>query len=260
MTDNAADPATKLQSISPSSSPEDKRAAIEAIANVDDEIARSDLITTLKDRAKIEKRLIARIVEEIRSKPEEEPFTFTEGERVEALDLLQSKDMLTIFLADCAEYYQGREDVLLLGKLCATSRHFDQSVSWFTTGPTSVGKSALVEVILDSINPDDVIPFTRFSTQYLAYHTGDLRNKIVSVFEMQGLPDEQTMIRTAITEGRILVGVVDKGTNGELRATRKAKDTRGITFIATTAHYNIEEQLRTRVLISDLEPDSKLAA
>lgn len=247
-----------LNTINPSSTPQEKRSAIERIAQVSDVIERSDLINLLKERSKMEKRLIVNIINEIINKPQENRLIVTDAERDGAIRRLSSPNAFNLCLDAMAIHYQGRRDLLALIKLCTITRRFDSAVCLLVTGPSSVGKSDATKVVMSTVDPADLLFFSGFSPKFLGYYNGDLSHKVVCVLEMEGLHEEMSMLRTALTEHQIRIGSVDTG-NG-IRAIERTKDTTGMCFVSTTVSRSIEDQLATRVLVYDVQHDKALTA
>jgi hypothetical protein len=245
-----------LNGISPSSTKEEKRRAIERIAQVSDEIERADLITLLRERSKMEKGLIKSIINEVRNKPQENRLTVTDGERDRAIQLLSSPNAFELCLDAMAIHYQGRRDLLALIKLATVTRHFGSAVCLLITGPSGTGKSEATRIVMFTVNPADLLFFSGFSPKFLAYYSGELSHKVVCVLEMEGLHEELTLLRTALTEHQIRIGSVDTGSS--IHAIERIKDTTGMCFISTTVRRSIEDQLSTRLEIYDIHHDRAL--
>lgn len=196
-----------------------------------------------------------------KSKDKEQSYTdsYTEEEIQKALDLIKSPDLIQKHFDFFNTRYLGRESELLLLKLATVSRKFSKGLSVIVTGSASVGKSELIKTVLDSVCPDDVESFTRISKQYLMYKDRNLNHKILTIFEMQGAYDTAHILRTALSEGELSLGTVDKSKNSGLTPMESRIETKGLVFFSTSTSGKIDWELDTRILKIELSHDEELA-
>lgn len=183
---------------------------------------------------------------------------YTLEEKEKALELLKDKQFIEKFLELCHKEYIGRDEVLILVKLATVARLTDKGIPVILTGTSSVGKSALLETVLKTVNPEVVVDYSQTSEKYLLYLDKPLDHKILYIKEMRGALDTAYSISTAISEGVLILGTVDKTGSRGLGAKRIRKSTKGLVFLTTTTK-RIYPDLATRVLAVEISYDEKLA-
>lgn len=196
---------------------------------------------------------------EIAQKTSKEKDPFTEEEKAVARELLKSPDLIKQFLNVCHIRYVGRDKTLILVKLSTVTRNLNKGLPLVLSGPSSVGKSALIEVVLKTVDPKAVENFTRTSAQYLLYRDEDLAHKIVTYYELQGVGKTAEIIRSALSEGELVLGTVMKDASGSLKSAKIEKDTRGLVILSTHTGYKLDHELSTRVLSQEITHDEAMA-
>ena len=196
---------------------------------------------------------------EIAQKTKKKKDPFTEEEKAAAIELLRSPDLIKQFLDVCHTRYVGRDKTLTLVKLATITRHFKKGLSLVLSGPSSVGKSALVETVLKTVDPKAVENFTRTSAQYLLYRDEELAHKIVTYYELQGVGKTAEIVRSALSEGELVLGTVMKDASGSLKSAKIEKDTRGLVILSTHTGYKLDHELSTRVLSQEITHSEDLA-
>jgi len=200
------------------------------------------------------------LADELQTRAEkEEKVEYTEAEHRAAIELLKDPKLVDRFKEFCHKAYLGREKELILLKLATITRHDDKGQSIVITGPSAVGKSALVGTCLLTVDSDAIEEFTRVSAQYLLYRKDDLNGKVVTFFELNGTSDAAPIIRTAMTEGKLVLGTVTKDSQGRLAGTKIEKDTRGLVVLSTYTGTKVDYELSTRVLTQEISHDPELA-
>lgn len=183
----------------------------------------------------------------------------TDEEKEAALRFLKSPMLIEDFLAVCHTRYVGRDETLLLVKLATMTRHLPRGLSVILLGTSSVGKSALLETVLMTCDPKGVENFSRTSAQYLLYRKGPLNHKIITFYELNGTSSSSAIIRTALTEGVLHLGTVQKDASGSLCAIEIKKETQGLVILSTYTGSRIDPELATRVLVQEITHDKDLA-
>ena len=183
---------------------------------------------------------------------------YTEEELKQAQELLKSPDLVRKWLEFVRNYYLGREKELLLVRLATLTRHFRRALSVVLTGTASVGKSKLIEAVLQTVHPEAVEDFTRTSETYLLYRKKPLSNVILTYYEIHGTKHTAHIIRTALSEGKLKLGTVIKTDRG-LEPYETEKDTKGLVILSTFASGSLDWELNTRVLKIEITHDPELA-
>lgn len=142
----------------------------------------------------------------------------------------------------------GEERNAKLLFLALITRFLPRPVSVAVKGPSSGGKSFLVEQVLQFFPPEAVYCLTAMSERALAYTEADLRNRFLVIYEAAGLSGEfaSYLIRSLLSEGRIVYEVVEKTSQG-LRPRRIEKE--GPTgLLVTTTAVRLHPENETRLL------------
>jgi len=134
--------------------------------------------------------------------------------------------------------------------LAATARLLDKPVSVFVTGPSSAGKTFLLLKVLDLLPDSAYVNYTSVSARYLAYSDDDLRHRIVMLFEADGLSEGigAYIMRSLISENRLVVGTVEKDEAGRMTTRKVAKEGPTALFSSTTEARKVDDELLTRLL------------
>ena len=132
--------------------------------------------------------------------------------------------------------------------LALTSRFLSRPVSVAVKGPSSGGKSFTVESVLRFFPPEAVHCMTAVSDRALAYTEADLQHRFLVVYEAAGMLGEfaSYLIRSLLSEGRLVYEVVEKTQNG-FRPRRIEKQ--GPTgLLVTTTAVRLHPENETRLL------------
>ena len=120
-------------------------------------------------------------------------------------------------------------------------------------GPSSGGKSFLVEVVLEFFPLSAFYALTAMSEKALAYSEESLSHRFLIIYEAAGLGSEfgQYLIRSLLSEGRVIYETVEK-IGGRLTPRRIEKE--GPTgFITTTTKAGLHPENETRLLSLEVD-------
>jgi hypothetical protein len=154
----------------------------------------------------------------------------------------------------------GEERPIKLVYLAVTSRLLDRIVSVAIKGPSSGGKSFLVEKVLSLFPPDAAHVLTAMSERALAYGNEPLAHRMVVLYEAAGLTGVfgSYLARSLLSEGRICYETVEKTKDG-LRARRIERE--GPTgLVTTTTAVRLHPENETRlfsVTVTDTPEQTK---
>ena len=134
--------------------------------------------------------------------------------------LAKSEDILRAF--EVALQRVGVVGEVRLAKLlylAVTSRLLDRPVSVAVKGPSSGGKSFIVEFVLRFFPPEAFHALTAMSERALAYSTEPLRHRHLVIYEAAGMAGDFAtyLIRSLLSEGRLRYETVEK-TRGRPRS------------------------------------------
>jgi len=142
----------------------------------------------------------------------------------------------------------GEERAVKLIYLTLTSRLLARIVSIAVKGPSSGGKSFLVEIVLRLFPPEAFYVLTAMSEHALAYGEEPLAHRIILLYEAAGLTGDFStyLVRSLLSEGRICYDTVEKTADG-LKARRIERE--GPTgLITTTTAVRLHPENETRLL------------
>ena len=165
-------------------------------------------------------------------------------------DLLDCKDIPAEAARQCHRLGVVGEDRLIkLIYLTATSRIRDRIVSLVIKGPSSSGKSFLVAITLQLLPDDAYLARSSMSERALVYSEEELSHKHLVIFEAAGIDKRflNYIIRSLLSEGRLVYETVEKGPDGRMRA-RKIEREGPTGMILTTTELAIHPENETRML------------
>ena len=142
----------------------------------------------------------------------------------------------------------GERRAVKLIYLALASRHLDRPVNLALKGPSSAGKSFIVESVLRFVGPEAYYALTAMSEHALAYSEEPLAHRFLVLFEAAGMSGDiaSYLIRSLLSEGRLIYETVDKTAEG-MKARRMERE--GPTgLITTTTAASLHPENETRLL------------
>jgi hypothetical protein len=186
------------------------------------------------------------------------PWTAVEAEasaaeRTEAwtvcADLARRTRILDEFDHDLARLgLVGERRAAMLLFLALVSRLFGRPVSVVVKGPSSGGKSFVVETVLRFFPPEAFYCLTAMSDRALAYSAEPLRHRHLVIYEAAGMASDFVtyLIRSLLSEGRLRYETVEKTKDG---LTPRLIEREGPTgLIVTTTSVRLHPENETRML------------
>jgi hypothetical protein len=132
--------------------------------------------------------------------------------------------------------------------LAVTSRLLDRPVSVAVKGPSSGGKSFVVESALKFFPPEAFYALTAMSDRALAYSSEPLKHRYLVIYEAAGMASDFAtyLIRSLLSEGRLRYETVEKTKEGLVpRLIEREGPTR---LIVTTTSHRLHPENETRML------------
>jgi hypothetical protein len=176
-------------------------------------------------------------------------------------DLAKSEDILSkVIEAVQAAGLVGEERTVKLIYLAVTSRLLRRIVSIAVKGPSSGGKSFLVETVLKLFPSDVAYTLTSMSERALAYGEEPLAHRMLVLYEAAALTGDfgTYLIRSLLSENRICYDTVEKTKDG-LKARRIERE--GPTgLITTTTAVSLHAENETRLIsvtVADTQEQTK---
>jgi hypothetical protein len=149
-----------------------------------------------------------------------------------------------------ASGFAGERQTAMILYLALNSRHLDtkQLVNVAVKGPSSAGKSFVVEKVLEFFPGEAYYFLTSMSERALAYSEESLAHRFLVLAEAAGMSGEFAtyLIRSLLSEGRLRYETVEKTADGlEARLIEREGPTR---LIATTTRIKLHPENETRML------------
>jgi hypothetical protein len=176
-----------------------------------------------------------------------------EAAKEEAWSLCQTlalrPDLLDHFAAEVRRYgLVGVDREAKLLYLAVTSRILDRPISVAVKGPSSAGKSFLVETVLSFFYPSAYYALTAMSERSLAYSQEPLQHRMLVLYEADGMNSDiaSYLIRSLLSEGCVRYETVQKTSEG---LTGHLIERHGPTgLIVTTTRDGLHPENETRLI------------
>ncbi len=175
----------------------------------------------------------------------------TDGERVDALTLLQAPDLLDRVAADFSRIGMvGEATNCLVGYLAAISRKLDRPLAVIVQSTSAAGKSALMEAVLGFVPAEECVAFSAMTGQSLFYMgENDLAHKVLAIAEEEGAERAAYALKLLQSEGRLSIASTGKD-NASGRLVTHTYEVSGPTaIILTTTAIDVDEELLNRCLV-----------
>jgi hypothetical protein len=163
--------------------------------------------------------------------------------------LAQAPNILERFAEELARSgVAGESRIAKLLYLALTSRLLERLVSIALKGPSSGGKSYLVDRVLSFVPKNTYHALTAMSEHALAYSEEPLSHRFLVIYEASGMAgDMQTyLIRTLLSEGRLRYETVEKTSEGIKARLIEREGPTGL--IVTTTATRLHPENETRLL------------
>jgi hypothetical protein len=178
-------------------------------------------------------------------------------------DLLRSQNLLYDFGLQLTEFgFAGDTKYAKLIYLIVTSRLTDKPISVVVKGPSSSGKSFLVEQVLRFFPEEAFYELSAMSDKSLAYSDVPLNHRMLVVYEAVGANNEtgSYLLRSLLSEGCIRYEYVEKTNDGLKPRMIEREGPTGLITTTTATHLHQENETRMiEVTLSDTpEQTSKI--
>jgi hypothetical protein len=132
--------------------------------------------------------------------------------------------------------------------LAVTSRFFDRPANVAIKGPSSSGKSYIVEIALRFFPAAAFYALTGLSDRALAYSTEPLRHRFLVVYEAAGMNSDFAtyLIRSLLSEGRLRYETVESTKDGLVPRLIEREGPTGL--ITTTTSIRLHPENETRLI------------
>jgi len=175
--------------------------------------------------------------------------------------LAESGSILDRFIYDLSRIgVVGEEQICKILFLCLVSRFLSRPNSCVLKGPSSGGKSFLVESILQFFPSSAFYTLTAMSEHSLAYSNEPLKNRFLVLYEAAGLNSDLAsyMLRSLLSEGCVRYETVEKTKDGLKPRLIQREGPTGA--IITTTAVRLHPENETRLLsmtVSDTQEQTR---
>ena len=186
-------------------------------------------------------------------------YIMTEGEKNEAVKFLESTNDILYRALEVTNKMGvvGEETLRLMIYLCYTSRITKEPLSMTVKGEASSGKSFSCTSVQRLI-PEEGYHFITRATQNAFFHLPEdgMQNRIIFINEVQGSESADYSIRTAQSEGDLILmmPVKDQHTGNMETITKRVKGPVGFLITTTKAQMHNENETRNFSVFSDDSP------
>jgi hypothetical protein len=162
--------------------------------------------------------------------------------------LAHSPDVLDRFAGEIGRRVSGEVRTARLLYLALTSRVLEKPVSVAVKGPSSGGKTYLVERVLDFFSDGAYHALTAMSDRALAYSEEPIKHRFLVFFEAEGMASDFAtyLVRSLLSEGRLRYEFVEKTSEGLRVRLIEREGPTGL--IVTTTATRMHPENETRLL------------
>jgi MarR family len=164
-------------------------------------------------------------------------------------ELAKAPNILERFAAELAQSgVAGEERIAKLLYLAVTSRLLQRPVSIALKGPSSGGKSHVVERVLSFFPESAYYALTAMSERTLAYSEEPIKHRFLVIYEAAGMSGDFAtyLIRSLLSEGRVRYETVEKTSEGMKPRLIEREGPTGL--IVTTTAVKLHPENETRLL------------
>jgi hypothetical protein len=164
-------------------------------------------------------------------------------------ELAKAPNILERFAAELAQSgVAGEERIAKLLYLAVTSRLLQRPVSIALKGPSSGGKSHVVERVLSFFPESAYYALTAMSERTLAYSEEPIKHRFLVIYEAAGMSGDFAtyLIRSLLSEGRVRYETVEKTSEGMKPRLIEREGLTGL--IVTTTAVKLHPENETRLL------------
>jgi hypothetical protein len=164
-------------------------------------------------------------------------------------ELAQEPDILGRFAEELARSgVAGEARIAKLLYLAVTSRLLERPVSIALKGPSSGGKSHVVERVLSFVPESAYYALTAMSERTLAYSEEPIKHRFLVIYEAAGMSGEFAtyLMRSLLSEGRVRYETVEKTSEGMKPRLIEREGPTGL--IVTTTAVKLHPENETRLL------------
>ena len=174
-----------------------------------------------------------------------------EHARAEALDLLQSPDLIRRILADFeACGLMGERTNKLVAYLAAVSRRLDRPLGVVIQSSSAAGKSSLMDAVLAFVHDEEKVKYSAMTGQSLFYMgETNLKHKALAIVEEEGASRASYALKLLQSEGELTIASTGKDPATGNLVTQQYRVEGPVALLLTTTATDIDEELMNRCLV-----------
>lgn len=180
----------------------------------------------------------------------------SEPDKVEALQVLESKDLLKRISTDFdAIGFIGEKLNKLLGYIVSISRLLCDPLAILILSRSGAGKTGLQNAICKFIPPESVIQYTRLTGKSLFYREENaLKHKVLAIEEEEGMQEAMYSIKTLITSQKLSVAATrTDAKTGKLSVDEYTVYGPVVVMVSTTSPNSLNDEEKRRFLILTID-------
>jgi hypothetical protein len=183
--------------------------------------------------------------------PQDKTVALNEEERLAALALLQSPDLLNHILEDFEQCgLVGEATNVLTGYLACVSRKLDKPLAVLIQSTSAAGKSALMDAVLDLMPEEERIQYSAMTGQSLFYlGESDLKHKILAIAEEEGVSEAAYALKLLQSQGELTIASTGKDPVSGKLVTHEYRVEGPVMIFLTTTAIELDEELLNRCLV-----------
>ena len=205
------------------------------------------------DLGKIFRKLEELQSQQIKSlgEPEEKGIEISQEARKEALELLQTPNLLERILSDFEKCgIVGEEINKLVGYLAAVSRKMENPLAIIIQSSSAAGKTSLMEAILAFMPEEERVKYSAMTGQSLFYMgETNLKHKILALVEEEGAERASYALKLLQSEGELTIASTGKDPASGKHVTHEYRVEGPVMIFVTTTKVDIDEELQNRCIV-----------
>ncbi len=182
---------------------------------------------------------------------ENQTHELTTEEQTEALELLQSKNLLErITQAYDKAGIVGESTNKLAAYLACVSRKLSKPLAVIIQSTSAAGKSTLMDAVLSFFPAEEQIKYSAMTGQSL-YYLGEtnLKHKILAIVEEEGAEKASYALKLLQSEGELTIASTGKDPHSGRMETQEYHVEGPVAICLTTTSIDIDEELMNRCLV-----------
>jgi hypothetical protein len=184
-------------------------------------------------------------------------ITLNDEERVVALELLRSPDLVERIAADFERVgLVGERENCLVGYLAAVSRKLEQPLAVIVQSTSAAGKSALMDAVVALVPEEERVRFSAMTGQSLFYMgEADLSHKLLAISEEEGAERAAYALKLLQSEGELSIASTGKDTASGRLVTHTYRVEGPTAIMLTTTAVDVDEELLNRCVVLTVDED-----